>query len=169
MGIGTSMRGELIFNSILFCLSLFLYYVAGTFKKFASYAKLGPEFWPRGILLLMILLTGVLLIKNITSLLKPQSAPVAEKSSRESSRYRFVLVVVLSFAYAFGMGLLGFILSTFVFQLIFLYLLKIKRFLSIVLVSLLNTAMLYVLFILVLNMLLPAGMGIFRTFSLYFY
>lgn len=163
------MRGELIFNAILFCLSLFLYYVTGTFKKFASYAKSGPEFWPRGILLLMILLTGVLLIKNITSLLRPQSAPVAEKSSQERGRYRFVLVVALSFAYAFSMGIFGFILSTFVFQLIFLYLLKIKRLLSIVLVSLLNTAILYALFILVLNMLLPTGVGVFRTISLFFY
>jgi putative tricarboxylic transport membrane protein len=169
MRIGTNMRGELIFNSILFCLSLFLYYVAGTFKKFASYAKLGPEFWPRGILILMILLTGVLLIKNITSLLKPRTVPATEEPSQERGRYRFLLVVALSFAYAFGMGLFGFILSTFVFQLVFLYLLKIKRFRSIVLVSLLNTGMLYILFILVLNMLLPTGVGIFRTFSLYFY
>ena len=104
----------------------------------------GPEFWPRAILLLMILLSGVLLIKNITSLLKPGPFRGGRIFARQSGRYRFVLVVALSFAYAFGMGIFGFILSTFVFQLIFLYLLKIKRFLSIVLVSLLNTAMLYV-------------------------
>ena len=163
------MKGQIVFNASLFAVSLFLYYVAGTFKKFAPYAKLGPEFWPKGILLLLILLSGILLIKDITSVIKPQGASPLEKPPQKSERYRFVLVILLSFAYAFGMGIFGFLISTVAFQFIFLYLLKVKRIVPILLVSLLNTAMLYVLFIVVLNMLLPTGVGIFRAISLYFY
>jgi hypothetical protein len=161
------MRGEIIFNVVLFAISIFLYYVVGTFKQFALYAKSGPDFWPRGILLGMIFLSGILLIKSITSLIKHEIKKSSMRNVQEP--YRLFLVIAVSFAYAFGMGILGFLLSTILFQVIFLYLLKIKRFLSIILVSLLNTAMLYILFIQVLNMLLPTGVGVFRTFSLLFY
>ena len=101
------MRGELIFNAVLFGLAMFLYYVAGTFRAFAPYAKSGPEFWPRGILLGMILLSGILLIKNITSLLRSGKATATGESSvkQEGGRVTLCLVVVVSFAFAFGMGL----------------------------------------------------------------
>jgi hypothetical protein len=161
------MRGEIIFNVVLFAVSLFLYYVAETFRQFAPYTKLGPDFWPKGILLGIIFLSGILLFKNIIPLIKHEIKKSSMKSEQEP--YRLFLVIVVSFAYAFGMGIFGFILSTIVFQIIFLYLLKAKRFLSIILVSLLNTAILYILFIQVLNMLLPPGVGIFRTISLLFY
>ncbi len=165
------MRGELIFNLLLFSISIFLFYVAGTFRKFATYAKVGPEFWPRGILFLMIVLSGIVLAKQIAGFLKSRKAQTSEKSitQTESDPYRLFLVIVVSFGYAFCMGILGFLISTILFQLIFLYLLKVKRLVSIVFVTLVNTAMLYLLFIRVLNMLLPAGVGIFRTFSLLFY
>ena len=165
------MRGELIFNAILFSLAVFLYYVAGTFKKFAPYVKSGPEFWPRGILLGIIVLSGILLMKNITTLLRTARSPTTGEPAAElgRERLRLFLVIAVSFAYAFGMGIFGFLLSTFTFQLFFLYLLKVKRFLSIVFVSLLNTAILYLLFIRVLNMLLPTGVGLFRNISLLFY
>jgi putative tricarboxylic transport membrane protein len=165
------MRGELVFNSVLFGVSIYLYYVAGTFRKVATYAKIGPEFWPRAILLLIILLSGILLIRSITSFIKNQKASTPGDASKGIAQepYRFLLVVLVSFGYAFGMGVIGFILSTILFQMVFLYLLKIKSLFSIILVSLLNTAILYIMFIQVLNMILPAGTGIFRTFSLLFY
>ncbi len=165
------MRGQLIFNAILFSVSLYLYYVTGTFKKFTPYSKSGPEFWPRIILVLMICISGILLFKNIASLIKTRKRAEMGATSQGIAQepYRFLLVVVASFAYAFGMGVLGFLLSTVLFQILFLYLLRIKRFSSILFVSLLNTAMLYVLFIRVLNMLLPTGVGVFRAFSLIFY
>jgi putative tricarboxylic transport membrane protein len=166
-----SMRGELVFNFALFGVSIYLYYVAGTFRKVATYARIGPEFWPRAILLLIIFLSGILLIRSITSSIKSQKASAPENVSKGIAQepYRFLLVILVSFGYAFGMGIIGFILSTILFQMVFLYLLKVKRFLSIVLISLLNTAILYIMFIRVLNMILPAGTGLFRTFSLLFY
>jgi len=161
------MRGEIIFSVVLFVVSIFLYYVAGTFKQFAPYAKLGPDLWPKGILLGIIFLSGILLVKNITSLIRHE----LKRSSKtiEQEPYRLFLVIGVSFAYAFGMGIFGFLLSTIVFQVVLLYLLKVRRFVLILLVSLLNTAVLYVLFILLLSMLLPPGVGIFRTISLLFY
>ena len=161
------MRGEIIFNIVLFAVSIFLYYVAGTFKQFAPYAKLGPDFWPKGILLGIIFLSGILLVKNIVFLMRRDVKPSSLRIEQEP--YRLLLVIAVSFAYAFGMGIFGFLLSTIVFQIMLLYLLKVRRILLIILVSLINTAMLYVLFILLLNMLLPPGVGIFRTISLLFY
>ena len=165
------MKGELIFNTILFGVSIFLYYVAGTFKKLGSYAKSGPEFWPRIVLVLLICLSGILLARNMIALVKTGRIPKTGEASKGIAQepYRFLLVIVISFAYAFGMGVIGFLLSTFLFQVIFLYLLKVKKISSLILVPLINTSMLYVLFIVVLNMLLPTGMGIFRAFSLLFY
>ncbi len=165
------MKGELIFNASVFSVSLYLYYVTGTFKKFTQYAKSGPEFWPRIILVLMICLSGILLFKNIVSMIRAETNPKTGETPKGIAQepYRFLLVVIASFAYAFGMGVIGFLLSTMTFQIIFLYLLRIRRFSSILFVSLLNTALLYILFIRVLNMLLPAGVGVFRTFSLMFY
>jgi len=161
------MRGEIIFSAVVFIVSIFLYYVAGTFKQFAPYAKLGPDFWPKGILLGIIFLSGILLVKNIVFLMRPDVKPSSLRIEQEP--YRLLFVIAVSFAYAFGMGIFGFLLSTIVFQIMLLYLLKVRRILLIILVSLINTAMLYVLFILLLNMLLPPGVGIFRTISLLFY
>jgi len=165
------MRGEAIFNTVLFGLSLFLYYVAGTFKKFAPYAKLGPDFWPKGILLGLIFLSGFLCVKSVIRLIKSERARtgVEAYAGEKGNPYRLFFVIAVSFAYAFGMSGLGFLISTFLFQIVLLYLLKVKRPFSLLLVSLVNTAMLYVLFIVVLNMLLPTGVGVFRTISLFFY
>jgi hypothetical protein len=76
------MRGELIFNFVLFGISLYLYYVAGTFRKVATCAKIGPEFWPRAILLLMIFLSGILLIRTTTSFIKDQKASTPGDASK---------------------------------------------------------------------------------------
>ena len=165
------MRGEAIFNTVLFGLSLFLYYIAGTFKKFAPYAKLGPDFWPKGILLALIVLSGFLCGKSMVRMIKSERAGTGVEihPGEKENPYRLFLVIAASFAYAFGMSGIGFLISTFLFQIVLLYLLKVKRPFSLLLVSLVNTTMLYALFIVVLNMLLPTGVGIFRSISLFFY
>ena len=79
------------------------------------------------------------------------------------------LSILLSLLYGFGVAYVGFLLAVFLFQLLFLLILKVRSIWMLTLYPLCMTAVVYGIFIKVLYIPLPRGTGIFLTFSRFFY
>jgi hypothetical protein len=80
-----------------------------------------------------------------------------------------ILTIGFSLLYCFSVSYSGFLLSIFIFQLILLFILKVKKVPILIFFPLIMTGVYYLIFIRVLHMPLPRGTGIFITLSRLFY
>jgi hypothetical protein len=160
-----SLMGEIVFPSVFLVGSAYLLFVAETMHRVSDYDLLGPGLWPQ------VSLAGVLLASLALVARGIWRYRVRGCDSRPFAQTRvvaLVLAVTLSLAYSVGMHFLGFLLSTFLFQVAFLLIQGVRRCMVLV-VPLGLTALLYGLFIKLMYLPLPRGVGIFRTISLMFY
>lgn len=163
-------KGEIVVNGVIFATACFLFYVATTFPKFEHADKLGPAFWPEIILLLTIILSGMLIAKNVSDWLKKRKTglhPVIEE--KQGNLKRLSVAIVVSLVYGFMVPYSGFLLSILLFQIIFLLILKVKKIWILIFYPVGLTVVIYFIFIKILYIPLPRGQGIFLTFSRFFY
>jgi hypothetical protein len=80
-----------------------------------------------------------------------------------------LLVMLLSLAYSVALEYLGFLLSIIFFQVILLYILRIRSAFTLIVFPLSLTVTFYVIFVKLLDLLFPRGEGIFLYFSRLFY
>lgn len=164
------MKIEIIINAIIFCFGGYLYYLATKLPEIKIADRVGPSFWPKIILFFIIILSGFLLTKNIIIILKRKSPPKIEVLYLQKDwNIRLVLAILLSIIYAFFVSYIGFLISIFLFQLILLIILKVKKVLVLFFFPFIMTVIFYLIFIRTLHMPLPRGMGIFITLSRFFY
>jgi len=158
-------KGELIIPIILVALSIFLYINTYAFK-FTTYEKASPKMWPRGILILLILISLVLIGK----LLFEKSERVAEKEKQSpKTKWGMMLAgIFILFFYILLMQYLGYILSTFLFTVCAMFMLGNRNKLHLIAVPIMTTAFIFFIFNYAMYISLPKGIGIFRTFSLMF-
>lgn len=163
-------KGEIVVNGVIFATACFLFYVATTFPMFEHADKLGPAFWPKIILLLTIILSGTLTAKNGLNWFKSKDTghhPVNEE--HQGNLKPLSLAIAVSLIYGFSVPYTGFLLSIFLFQIIFLLILKVKKVWTLIFYPVSLTAVIYLIFIKILYIPLPRGQGIFLTFSRFFY
>lgn len=157
--------GELIISVILTIVSIGLYLATTQFKHVeGSLTTFGPNFWPRIILILLFVFS---FIQTLMSIKKKKKISFAITKFSENKTLIFTLIIVA--LYIATMNILGFIISTLLFQIVFLMNLNVKKLSTITLVPVTMTVMLYLLFIKLMHTPLPRGIGIFRMFSLWFY
>ena len=143
-----------------------------TFSSFQVRAKVGPAFWPR-IILIEIIVLGTLLLgkwivdarRNLRTLFTRSSLDRTEKKGI----YRVLLLMGLCVVYTILIHLIGFLVTSLVFQVATLLVLGTRRWVSLISVPVLLTSILYGLFIRIIHSPLPRGVGIFYDFSRLFY
>lgn len=130
----------------------------------------GPALWPKVILVLIIVLSAVQIVQQTVSIVKaPPEDPAQPDSADKSGSGMLVQTIILSLVYGFSVSYVGFLLSVFVFEILFLLVLNVKRIKALVLYPIGLTAVIYAIFIKVLYIPLPRGTGIFLTISRFFY
>lgn len=121
--------------------------------------------WPR------IILAGLIiaLMFNIRNVARANNAPGAKKeiALRDFFSREFLLSALVMVAYALSLDYLGFLLATFLFVLIFSYVIGLKKRGQLVLGAVSASIGMYVIFQVLLQVMLPRGEGIFRQFSLW--
>jgi hypothetical protein len=163
-------RGELCFNALIFFGSIYLFQASRSFPRFQAADKLGPAIWPQCLLGATIVLTGILLTRNAVELFKSRTEPrPSTQASQKTATLSLLLVMFLSLAYAVALEYLGFLISIVIFQVILLYILRIRSAFTLVVFPLGLTAAFYVIFVRLLDLLFPRGEGIFLYFSRLFY
>jgi putative tricarboxylic transport membrane protein len=111
----------------------------------------GPGFMPFGLGLCLIILSLVLILKNLGR----NSSPIPFWSHRTWLRPLLGLAILVF--YAFGIDRLGFILTTFIFLLIWMGLIERLRWKTALSISMGTTVALYLLFVFFLEVPLPKG------------
>ena len=154
-------KGEFVIPIILIAFSVFLYSNTYTFK-FETYPKAGPQIWPRSLLILLILTSLILIFKL-------SFAIVEEEKQKPKTVWGMMLKgIFILFLYIFSMEYLGYILSTLSFTLLAMLMLGNMKKFQLVIVPLVSTSLIFLLFNYGMFIPLPKGVGIFRTFSLFF-
>lgn len=158
-------KGELIIPIILVALSIFLYINTYTFK-FTTYHRANPQMWPRGILILLVL-TSLLLIGKF---LFGKSGEGAKKEKEKSKIVWSMMLkgILILLLYISLMKYIGYIASTLLFTAGAMFLLGNRKIVQLVIVPILTAAFIFLVFTYAMYIPLPKGVWIFRTFSLMF-
>jgi putative tricarboxylic transport membrane protein len=162
-------KGEVCFNAVIFLGSIYLFYVAGSFPRFQTADQLGPSVWPQWLLAATTVLTGVLLIRNIQEMLKQKKPTDIQPSATAPAPRTLLWVMSISIGYAFIVEYIGFVLSIIIYQVLLLYILRVRSIRTLILFPLCQTAVFYLVFMQLLKIPFPRGEGIFLYFSRLFY
>lgn len=153
-------KGELIVPMIVIGLSVFLYIDTYSFQ-FMTYQKAGPQMWPRGILILLILISLMLIGKLLAAGNENREKPKTNIKSITS-------VMLLLFFYIFLMQYLGYIISTLLFTFFAMLFFGNRNIFQLVCVPVMIVAFIFLAFNYAMFIPLPKGVGIFRNFTLIF-
>lgn len=108
---------------LLFCVERYIP------KSVSEISPVGPDGFPRMVVLLMLALSLFLLVMNLIKLKKAKMGFV-NKNSSVAKKFRgelpAVLLIVLLIGYSIAIGLVGFLLATLLFTTLLLLLMKIK-------------------------------------------
>lgn len=160
--------------AVLLAGAAYLYVNAGSFAALARPGELGPEFWPRAVLGVLMLVCGVAILR--AAIFRPAGQrPFGAVSSSEGEdaapgepaayAYRLLGGVALSAAYVGGMERLGFFLATALYLGLFMWLGRYKRPGVIVSVSLIGSLAFVFVFMKIVYVSLPLGVPPFQTVS----
>jgi hypothetical protein len=118
------------------------------------------------ILVLMIVVSGSLLVSHALALRKGQRRPKGEMPEDWGT---LGLAMGSFMLYAVGIQFLGFLIATPMYMAVFMTVLGLRRWGLLVVGSIAVTLAFYLLFVQVMFVPLPKGVGLFRTISRLFY
>ena len=146
-------KADIIAGLLGLSLSFYIIIQSGKFPE-DNVLLLGPSFFPRILAVLMLVMSTTLII---TALLG-KSARTAEKLDiRDPGIQRSIITLVVTVIYLLLLKHIGFIINTIVYLMFLMYLLKLRNYLKMVLVSVGVTIAVYYVFRVALNITLPLG------------
>lgn len=146
-------KADIIAGLLGLSLSFYIIIQSGKFPE-DNVLLLGPSFFPRILAVLMLIMSTTLII---TALLG-KSARTAEKLDiRDPGIQRSIITLVVTVIYLLLLKHIGFIINTIVYLMFLMYLLKLRNYLKMVLVSVGVTIAVYYVFRVALNITLPLG------------
>lgn len=157
------MLAELIIALFILLSSSFLLFETTKFPA-TRIASIGPEYWPQIILTGMVILSFLLIIK----ILRSKEFKYYNKMNLPN-RHNFWITVAAVFLYTKFLPILGFPVTSLLFIMMMLWVLKIRKWQWLSFYSLSLTLGLIMLFPKLMSVPLPRGTGIFRTITLFFY
>lgn len=159
-------KGRFLIPIFIFIISAYFYILTTSFRQLKAVEQVGPDFWPK-IILLGVMILSILIFLNERKI-KPRLSP-DQVEDRSVDRRRVIWGLVLIFGYIILLDHGGFTLLTPIFMGCFMYLLGVRKKGFIMVSSLFLTAIIIILFAKFLLVALPRGVGVFREFSLFFY
>lgn len=157
---------DLIFSIFLTVFAVYCYFLVGAQSPAPTATELGAAFWPRIILVAMIVLLIANIVRNIKGNKVSAEKLFGEFKIAEFFKSKLFVGMLLVFFMAFLMPYIGFIPVCFLFLMAYGALLGERRWLRLVLISLIVTVIIYVLFQGPLSIMLARGTGVFREFAL---
>lgn len=167
---------------VVLAIAGFLYYSASQIDYFAPGGRIGPDFWPKMVLILMIATCVYEIVRiglfatddPVSGVLQTLSAaPPAEESHPPAAdggrSYPLLLIlgIVATVLYAAIVPVAGFFLTTFAYLVAFMALGRYRRMLLAIGVSLAGTLLMLYFFMRVAYVSLPIGRAPFSAVSLY--
>jgi putative tricarboxylic transport membrane protein len=145
----------------------YLYHAASGIEYFARPGVLGPDFWPRAILVLALAVCAVKIAAAFASGRRREAVRAAEEGAAEASRpWMLVGGMVLSAGYVWALTKLGFFTATVPYLAAFIALGGYRRWGVLAAVSILGAAALLFIFMKLVYVSLPLGEGPFQQVTL---
>lgn len=163
-GLFSLLKGPLL----IFLFGLYFYFLANKIDEVPIPGQLGPAFWPKLILILLMASCGIKAVELILAR-KRQSEAGAEEPPPEVHYPKLLGMIALLVAVVAAMELIGFLLANLVFLVLFLRLTGVQKKLPLFLCSVLGTIFLLYLFVKVVYLPLPKGTWFFDDLTIYLY
>ncbi|HEX3099123.1 MAG TPA: tripartite tricarboxylate transporter TctB family protein [Usitatibacter sp.] len=149
----------------LLAAAAYLYHDAGSFAAAAKVGQLGPDFWPRAVLVLLMIVCAIEIGRHALS---AAVAPAAEAAAAdEGPRFPRLLAagMLITALYVPGMDYLGFFLATVAYLAAFMVVGRYRRWGVIATTSIVGSLAFVYVFMKVVYVSLPLGVGPFREVS----
>ena len=159
---------DIIFSVILAIFCIYCFFLVGAESPAATPTELGAAFWPRIILVLMIILLAVNIVNSLKAQKENKSSIMGELNLGEFVKSKLFIGIILVAVMALLMSTIGFMPDCLLFLIAYGFLLGERRIPLLVIRSLAITAVLYVIFQGALDIMLARGVGPFREFALFF-
>jgi putative tricarboxylic transport membrane protein len=155
--------------AVVLLISVYFYALAGRFGCDTKGGNLGPDFWPK----LLLGLTMVVCLYEIAKTVlfyrgNTLKEDAGEGMAESQKRYTGLLIIgaLMTVAYVYLVSILGFILCTFLYLTFFMIVGRYRRVWVIAANSIIGTVLFVVVFMKVVYVSLPLGQGPFQQFSL---
>lgn len=157
------MVGEIIMSLSMLAASCYLYILSTELRQIKGYKEVGPDFWPKIVLLCLIALSATLTVSHIITWRKSRK----EVSEWEEGWKRFLIAVFLTVGYVSVLKPLGFIVASplFIVGMMLLILPERKKMIPFTILGIMG--MIYIIFSKLLFVPLPKGFGIFHDISIF--
>ena len=159
---------DIIFSVILAVFCIYCFFLVGAESPAATPTELGAAFWPRIILVMMIILLAVNIVNNLKAQKENKSSIMGELNLGGFLKSRLLVGIILVAVMALLMSTIGFMPDCLLFLIAYGFLLGERRIPLLVIRSLAITVVLYVIFQGALDIMLARGVGPFREFALFF-
>lgn len=160
--------------ALLLGAAVYLYRAAGAFASVARPGELGPDVWPRAVLgILMIVCVCAIvrraLFPRVATPVAPEAPPVdvAAAPAAERFRLRLAIGIALTIAYVLALDTLGFFVATALYLALFMVIGRYLRGRVIVPSAVLGSLAFVFVFMKVVYVSLPLGVGPFKALSVW--
>lgn len=129
--------------------------------------ELGPDFWPKAVLILLMLACGWELVTRALLRRPPAARPAVSDSAAEASRYPRLLAagVLATFGYVLVLPLAGFFVSTALYLALFMVIGRYRRYGIVAATSVVGSLAFMFVFMRIVYVSLPLGVGPFQKLS----
>ena len=158
------MIGEIISSLFILLSSCYLYYMAFQMREFRAYKEVGPDFWPKIILICLIFSSAYLTVVNVNKWRKSKYAKRGEED--DTNWHRVLAVAVIILGYILFLKPVGFLVLTPFFIIGMMLLIRPERKRTIPVTVIVIMVMIYIIFGKMLYVPLPKGYSIFHDLSI---
>jgi len=158
----------------LFAGAVYLYRDAGSFAAAARPGQLGPDFWPRAVLVLLMIVCGVEVLRRLLfaraahdESSEPHPGADAPGESSERFPWRLAGGIAVTIAYVLVLDRLGFFVATALYLALFMVLGRYARMRVIASANLLGSLAFVFVFMKIVYVSLPLGVGPFQAISVW--
>jgi len=155
--------------TLIFLLALFFYFLADKIEEVSMPGQLGPAFWPKMILILLMISCGIKAGEIFMARGKEEAGIPEEGSPKEVDGPKLGTMIAMIVAVVFSMEFIGFPLANFLFLLLFMRIAGLRRIFSLILTSVIGTVLLLYLFVKVVYLPLPKGEWVLSDFTIFLY
>ncbi len=161
----TLLKGPLL----IFLFALFFYFLADKIEEVPIPGQLGPAFWPKMILILLMVSCGIKAGEIIAARRKEEVGAIGEEPPMEVNTLKLGAMIAMIIAVVLAMEAIGFLLANFLFLLLFMRVAGLRKIFSLVLTSVLGTVSLLYIFVKVVYLPLPKGQWFFTDLTIFLY
>ena len=154
---------------LIFLLAVFFFVLAGKLDENPAEGQLGAFFWPKGILLLLMLSCGFKVLESFKGFGKGVADTGLEGPPVQVQTGKLVAMIVMLLAAVVCMEMIGFPLCNFLFLLLFMRIAGLKKKSHLLIISVVGTILLLYIFVKVVYLPLPKGQWFFSDFTIFLY